>query len=345
MKVEGDILTFNTDMIKPLKVCKVNFNPIQSGTGDPSPNNIRPIIGRASLKLSHTGRNIFDFDNSEFVNGEFYNDQGATASSTAYRRLVNYIEVKPNKTYTVQYTKSSSVSTAFTVPLYDENKNFIQRESPISAGKTKGLRTGQFNTTSTTKYVRFSIANATDDAASVQIEEGNIVHDFEQFGNLYDVAFPDGDTVYGGTLDLLTGVLTVNRFAYTEDGSTADQWSVSATTSEINCFTLLKNSLPDTPKNNSTDNLLVNYFKSSSTTAIWNAFIDSNGNFLCYVPSSLIPDINSWETYVTTNPLIFVYELDEPIFLQLTSQQINAFKGANNIWANTGETYVEYWIH
>ena len=38
----------------------------------------------------------------------------------------------------------------------------------------------------------------------------------------------------------------------------------------------------------------------------------------------------------------FVYELAEPIEIQLTPQQVNSLLGANNIWADTGDTEVEY---
>ena len=40
----GDIANFTTDMKAPLKECKVYFNPIQEGSGDPSLDNIRDII-------------------------------------------------------------------------------------------------------------------------------------------------------------------------------------------------------------------------------------------------------------------------------------------------------------
>lgn len=43
--VIGDIASFTTNMKAPLKECKVYFNPIQEGSGDPSPDNVRNIIG------------------------------------------------------------------------------------------------------------------------------------------------------------------------------------------------------------------------------------------------------------------------------------------------------------
>ena len=41
----GDIVTFDTDMKGKLKECKVYFSPVQEGEGDPSPDNVRNIVG------------------------------------------------------------------------------------------------------------------------------------------------------------------------------------------------------------------------------------------------------------------------------------------------------------
>lgn len=56
-----DLLSWKTATGNPIQLrtnngglvqsCKVNFSPIQSGSGDPSPTNIRPISGRDSLYL------------------------------------------------------------------------------------------------------------------------------------------------------------------------------------------------------------------------------------------------------------------------------------------------------
>ena len=42
---------FKTDMAAPLKECKVHFGPIQEGSGDPSPDNVRAISGWNSIQV------------------------------------------------------------------------------------------------------------------------------------------------------------------------------------------------------------------------------------------------------------------------------------------------------
>lgn len=41
----GSIASFQTDMRANLEEIKIHFNPVQSGTGTPSPTNVRPITG------------------------------------------------------------------------------------------------------------------------------------------------------------------------------------------------------------------------------------------------------------------------------------------------------------
>ena len=43
--VSGSLVTFETTKARPLTQCRVDFLPKQSGSGDPSPENVRPISG------------------------------------------------------------------------------------------------------------------------------------------------------------------------------------------------------------------------------------------------------------------------------------------------------------
>lgn len=49
--------TFTTDMAKPLRKLLIPFTPVQSGSGDPSPTNIRPITGWTGLNIYQSGEN------------------------------------------------------------------------------------------------------------------------------------------------------------------------------------------------------------------------------------------------------------------------------------------------
>lgn len=57
----GNPLTFLTDLAKPLKSLVANFLPVQTGSGDPSPENVRPITGWTGLNVMH-GADQTDYD-------------------------------------------------------------------------------------------------------------------------------------------------------------------------------------------------------------------------------------------------------------------------------------------
>ena len=56
----GNPLVFFTDLARPLKSLLIPFTPTQSGTGDPSPDNVRPIVGWTGLTVNHSGADTSD---------------------------------------------------------------------------------------------------------------------------------------------------------------------------------------------------------------------------------------------------------------------------------------------
>ena len=44
----------------PLKSCVLTLNPLQTGTGAPSPTNPRPITGFTGVNVTRCGKNLFD---------------------------------------------------------------------------------------------------------------------------------------------------------------------------------------------------------------------------------------------------------------------------------------------
>lgn len=83
---EGSMVQFDGDFSSKLKSCKVNFLPIQEGTGEPSPENIRNIIGWSDFRLywNHSINLIpLEFpDDSFYGNFSTGNTSIASASNT-----------------------------------------------------------------------------------------------------------------------------------------------------------------------------------------------------------------------------------------------------------------------
>lgn len=56
--ISDKIVSFNTDMVAPMKNCKIYFKPIQLGSGDPSPTNVRDINGWTNIDSYVNGDKI-----------------------------------------------------------------------------------------------------------------------------------------------------------------------------------------------------------------------------------------------------------------------------------------------
>ena len=144
-----------------------------------------------------------------------------------------------------------------------------------------------------------------------------------------DIVFPS--PVYGGTLDVVSGVLTVEWGVRIETGQSPNSWSSTETATQKR-WVLNKGIFEKLPKESS--KLFANYFKNSTSPASWNAFFGSTSNFLCYVPLEDFPSKDSWINYLAQNPLTIIYELDEPYEVQLTGEQLTAIVGDNTIWSD-----------
>ena len=88
-------LNLSGDLPYEIKSLTLTMNPIQSGTGDPSPSNIRPISGRDSVDVSISGKN--------YVNTDTVTVGGLTFTEDSDY----YISVSPNNTDQRQWRYSN----------------------------------------------------------------------------------------------------------------------------------------------------------------------------------------------------------------------------------------------
>lgn len=68
----GNPATFTTDLAKALTGLTIPFTPIQAGTGDPSPTNVRAISGFTGVNVYHSGEDTSEYDTYTvtFPNGQ-----------------------------------------------------------------------------------------------------------------------------------------------------------------------------------------------------------------------------------------------------------------------------------
>lgn len=164
--------------------------------------NICPISGWDKVNVTRCGANLCD---GIFEQGSITNN-GTNSPSTTRCRLVGYMPIKPNATY---YCKSDYNTFLF---FYDKNKTFIgyyANNVKNSTFKPKDLPNAVSggDDFSNARYVRFRYDNATFEG-NFSINYPSTDTEYHAYnGQTYTIDL-DG-TRYGGTLDVVSGLLTI----------------------------------------------------------------------------------------------------------------------------------------
>lgn len=300
--------------------------PKQSGTGDPSPTNVRPISGWSECNVTRTGVNLWD---EEWEVGGINVTTGANANFDDRIRSKNYIPIRPSISI---YVKASS--TYISVCFYDENKVFISGAQSSSA-----IRIAPSNA----YFIRFSLGS--DYGATYG---NNVSVNYPSTDTSYHAytgttaTIPFGQTVYGATLDVTTGVLTIDRaMIKLKDLSYEAVGSGTSTRFQVYNFPQLK------PTGSNTQ-----LGKSVCTTypvKIWNTLNQSDDCYMVVNGSSsymAIRDTNYSDATDFYNSLTdndyMCYEMLTPTTIQLTPTEVKTLLGQNNIFADTGSVSVKY---
>ena len=148
-------------------------------------------------------------------------------------------------------------------------------------------------------------------------------------------------TVYGGALDVVTGLLTVTHAIIEYDGSSDESWGVySVPRFYINRadFTAPGNLVVADIKTNRLQVIA----KSSMGSINYRFSASDSGShqFMIRVDSS-VNTVALLRTWLSNNPLQVVYKLTTPLTYQLTPQDVAALV-TNNVWTNAGDVTVSY---
>lgn len=330
----GAIASFpdGTDIVPAISVLD-SIEPIQEGSGTPSPTNIRPISGRTEVVTSKCGVNVWD---EEWEVGIIYSN-GNEGTGVGIRSK-NYMPCKPSATY--RGTCLSSLSGLF-LCWYDADKTFISR-NPVNNSTATAPSNASFFKIST------SASDPTTYANDISINYPSTDTDYHAYnGTQYTTDL--GRTVYGGTLDVVSGVLTVDRASLMIDGS--ESWAKDSKAGDFDRFYIVQNAIKKVSNYSSVMlcdkcETAINYQDYSNVSgnfAVTAYNFTSNPNNWLYVSSKTIDSVVGIKAWLAENPLQVVYELATPQTIQLTPQEVALLKGQNNLWCDSGEIEVNYY--
>lgn len=328
----------------PLKSLKVNIEPVQSGSGDPSPENDRPIGGWDAVKATRAGKNLLPNYASASItrNGiTLTNVDGVYTLSGTATGAANFDIPLPTP-----ITQGTEIHIA----LKNEaiNSGVVCYTQAIGPSNINGIACsvvdngGVFMLSKEMIQFRLRINSGTsvdNFILSPMITVGTETPtEFEPYnGNTYGISLASAGTVYGGTLDVLSGVLTVTHNITNLSGSENGWFKSAITNVDVYCLPLSNNSLDG-------DSVLshFNYVNQRNYNVEGCAWYDSDGKQLRIGYATSGTDLTAFKTWLASNNVQLFSRLDNPLTYNLTPTEIKSLLGINNVWSDAGDVEVEY---
>lgn len=321
----------------PLKSLTATITPKQEGTGDPSPTNPRPISGTSELTLNHKGKNLLDvkpYADWEAVANSYFGLRNCIPSG---RRMIMTFTDKDTSVdvsgcylgfFDSSYTSGNLGQNQYRWCLSDGVVSQYRQNYPVNNDTTIYLDSVFIYPKTEETY------NKIFTRYNVQIELGTTSTTYEPYtGTTYTVDL--GQTVYAGELDVTTGegsithqMYDMSALSWNKNGSTPTFYSgiiqgITEQTADFYCTCYL----PTVNGGYNAQNWKCSLRGETGQTRIWvcdNRF-ETSADFRASLTNQKI-----------------VLPKATPTEIALTPEEVNTFYGANNIWADTGDTEVEY---
>ena len=347
----GEIVTIDSDGSLAVKALEVSLSPIQAGSGEPSPSNVRPISGRTEVVTQRTGKNLLkNIATSATINGVTFTvnaDGSITTGGTATAYVdfwvtgSNYYEdisVLEGKILSGCPSGGSSSTYRLSLVQYGDGAGRLRRTDEFGSGVSLSIADGA---------TRYAVAITIQSGANVDnltfypmIRESGQSATYEPYqGASYTTAL--GRTVYGGTLDVVSGVLTVDKV-----GVDLGSFTWAKVTGNAFCnFTTPE--LTDINYIASEANYISSLYKAYSNNSApesGDMYIWVNKQKRIRIKDLSKDSLTVAEFKTAMSGQTFVYELATPQTYQLTPQQIDLLLGTNHLWSD-GEITVEYGVH
>ena len=288
--------------------------------------NICPITGHTSATVTRTGKNLLN--NTDLFT---WGNWSATVApdgdmkSTDVNRIFTFPKLEAGKTYVISFGFVGSTFPTYlyfgyhkdgtaTRLAYITTDSLSRTEFSFTAvdGYNYCLRMGSTNT-------QTGFNNQIAKWSNCQLELGSTASAYEPYtGTSYPVTWQtEAGTVYGGTVDVVSGVLTVDCLPFVFDNTA---WTFSST-----FFYLFLDDLKDV--------VVSGYYMTENGVKI--NLNGNNGQARIYLSQN--PFIASdTDVGALLNGYKLIYELATPLTYQLTPTQVSMLLGTNNMWANTG---------
>lgn len=332
----GAVATFpdGADAI-PVKSVIAHIKPVQSGSGDPSPSNVRPISGWTGVNVTRAGKNLLPQQFSGTLNGVTYTTgsdgsvvANGTASSTSNKTVTVHLY---EGDYALSGSPSGGGGSSYQMWVANSSGQAVGLEDTGNGG-TAHLAEGNYQvririasgyTANNVKfYPMLRFVNQTDST-------------YEPYsGTIYPITFPQSaGTVYGGYVDVTNGKLVVDRKLVQLNGS--------ETLSMLSGYRFVVD-----VADNIVGEIVSDKFKSVSAADIsleteYVIAVRSQTQIVFRINSTTSGTVTA-KDWLTENTPYIAYKVQTPVIYDLTPTEITSLLGYNAVWSDTGDTDVVY---
>ena len=330
-EASGAVVTCNPVAGYPLHVVS-QIMLVQGGEGDPSPDNVRPITGWTEAEAWIGGKNLLNVPSISAETGIATIDTWITSDVVL---SCNYSSV----------TISSNIW-RFQFKFMDGTSVYV-----LDANLESGSRLVNVSADNPIVQIMYrGIYITSGQITNIQLEFGTAATPYEPY-NGSTITLPLGQTVYGGTLDWTTGVLTVGWISHTFNAAdiVSENWQPTDTSMGA---VIRVTSAAALPVQTTTEipNVLCTSLKTISYGDIFSCRISemaisrvqggADNRFVIRLPLSLATTAADIKAWLIDNAVKVAYQIAEPFTIQLTPTEVLALSGTNTIYTDTGDTTV-----
>ena len=329
----GNPVTFTTNSEQVARSTKVTLSPIQAGSGDPSPSNPRAISGYDKVEVAVPRKNLikgFDYVGT-------YDNSGAKETQASWDYVVTEkLALEIGETYCISNTVTFN---EIKLSKWKADGTFIGNESPM-VGQS-GSYSGSFTVPSGVERVAITIRldnyiSSLSSAGTPQLELGSTATTYEPYNPITDITESLPNTIYGGELDVESGVLKVTHGLLRIDDASLT-WNKSINEDTPFFYT----NVPGKALKK-TDAIFscFKYDGNPVASMVNNTFKGADGYTTIYVKVTDYSDVTAFKTALGSQT--FAYELANPYTIQLTPHQVSLLKGANTVLSNGTSMEITY---
>ena len=361
--VVGNPVVFTANMLKPINSVVVPLTYTQSGSGDASQNNVRPISGVNGLWLVKAGKNMatirgYSATNRAYADASVLsNNYGTSINTTSPESSVvitqtgassdyannnyrnGYISIRTDNMidgqhYDVSFKVTDIVSNPLNASLSDimaipaRGSGKIPDQIKDNVVIFKDIQYGEAVAYRQAWEIRNCGMSCTISEFMVTPSNTND-GEYEAYnGTKLNVTFPSGSSeIYGGTLDLITGIVTVDHIGFTSKISDYTNKTEYDGITRYGYYNISNNEVTYLNQECS----IAKYIMVEESTLYDHFYVSNSLVNKTFVHLFLTGDVDETQKFTIVAPL------KNPYTIQIDSNSMTQFVGVNTLWTNIND--------